>query len=119
MTLQRAVFTAVSLSGAALAAGAFALRSTAAPSVAMGAALAVVNLWALRGVVRILAAAAAGARTPPGFVIVLSLKMLALFGFVWLLLSRGVATAGGLAVGYASLPIGVAIGALLCEKPPA
>jgi hypothetical protein len=115
--LERAVFAAVSLCGAGLAAGAFVLRARAAPSVAIGAALAVANLWALRGTVRVLTTAAAGGRAPPGFAIYLSLKLLGLFGLVWLLLLRHAATAGGLAVGYAALPLGVAIGALLCEKP--
>lgn len=119
MNLERGVFLAVSLAGAALTAGAFLLGSSAAPSVAIGAATAIVNLWALRGVVRVLTSVAAGGQAPRGFTVFLSLKMLALFGFVWLLLTAGVATAGGLAVGYTSLPIGVAIGALLCEKPAA
>ena len=116
MNLQRAVFAAVPLSGAALALGAFLFRANTAPSVAVGAGLAVGNLWALRGTVHVLATAATSGRAPPGSTIYLSLKLVALFGFVWLLLSRHLVGAGGLAVGYCALPLGVAIGAIVCEK---
>ena len=118
MTLERAVFASVAAVGAALALGSLLLRPSATFSIATGAAIAVLNLYAMRGVVRVLATAAAGGRTPPGVAIFLALKLLGLFGLVWLLLSAGVVTAGPFAIGYAALPIGVAIGALLCDKAP-
>ena len=118
MTLERAVFAAVALVGAAVAAATFALSGTrTGASVAVGAGIAVANLWALRGTVRVLAGAAAGGRVPPGYAVLLSFKLLGLFGLLLLLLSRGVVSGGGFAIGYSALPIGVAIGALLCEKP--
>ncbi|HEY1958650.1 MAG TPA: hypothetical protein VGH28_23695 [Polyangiaceae bacterium] len=116
MTLERAVFASVAFVGAALAAVAFALAPRAAVSVAGGAALAVANLWAMRGTVRVLAGAAAGGQAPRGYAVLLSMKLLALFGFVWLLLTRGLVSAGPFAIGYGALPIGVAIGALVCDK---
>jgi hypothetical protein len=64
-----------------------------------------------------LVASAAGARSSSGLGFFLAPKLLALFGIVWLLLARHVVSAGPLALGYAALPIGVAIGALVCEKP--
>jgi hypothetical protein len=75
------------------------------------------NLWALRGIVSVLVqASAGGAAGGLGFFVVP--KLIALFGLVWLLLARGIVSAGPLALGYAALPIGVAIGALVCKKGP-
>jgi hypothetical protein len=119
VTLERAVFAATAAVGAVLTAGAFVLGPRGAPSVAVGATVAVVNLWALRGTVRVLAGAAAGGRAPAGFSLLLGLKLLGLLALVWVLLSWGLVSAGPFALGYAALPIGVAIGALVCEKPPA
>ena len=116
MTLERAVFGAVAIVGAVLTLATALVAPHAAISVGWGAGIAVGNLWALRGIVRVLVDAAAGGRAPPGFMIFLGLKLLALFGFVWLLLSHGVVSAGPFAIGYAALPIGVAIGALVCDK---
>ena len=116
MTLERAVFSAVALAGAAATLVTFFVAPRAVTSVGAGAAVAVGNLFALRGTVNVLATAAAGGRAPPGYAVFLSLKLLGLFGFVWLMLSRGVVSAGPFAIGYGTLPIGVAIGALVCEK---
>ena len=116
MTLERAVFVSVAAVGAALTLGTLAMKPSAAHSVAVAVAIALANLWALKGIVAVLVRAAAGGRAPPGFAVVLVLKLLALFAIVWLLLSRGVVSAGGFAIGYCALPIGVAIGALVCDK---
>ena len=122
MKAEPALFASVAASGVALSVGAwFASGPRAASSVAAGAAIAIANLWALRGIVNVLVASAAGARpntggsTALGFFLVP--KLVALFGIVLLLVARNVVSAGPLALGYASLPIGVAIGALVCEKP--
>ena len=118
MKAEPALFASVAASGIALTAGTWAVAgSHAATSTGAGAAIALANLWALRGIVNVLVASAAGARSSSGMGFFLVPKLIALFGIVWLLLARHVVSAGPLALGYASLPIGVAIGALVCEKP--
>ncbi len=117
MNLERAVFVAVGVSGGLLYVGVLAVSGVhAAASVAAGAGIALVNLWALRAIVVVLLSAAAGGRSSatPGFFLVP--KQLALFGIVWLLLMRHLVSAGPLALGYAALPIGVAIAALVCKN---
>jgi hypothetical protein len=105
-------------SGLALTAGASALRgSRAGSSVAVGVAVAALNFVALRFIVRALTAAAAGTGKSGGIVtVLLSMKLAILLAAVWLLLSRHMVSAGPLALGYVALPIGVAIGTLLCDK---
>ncbi len=118
MKAEPAIFASIVVSGALLTGGAFAVAGRpAGGSAAAGAVIAVANLWALRGIVRVLVANAAGVRSSMGLSFFLGPKLVALFGIVWLLLSRHVVSAGPLALGYAALPIGVAIGALVCEKP--
>jgi hypothetical protein len=118
MKAEPALFASVAASGVALTAGTWAVAGAhSASSTAAGAAIALANLWALRGILNVLVASAAGARSGGGLGFFLGPKLIALLGIVWLLLSRHVVSAGPLAVGYASLPIGVAIGALVCEKP--
>jgi hypothetical protein len=113
------IFVAVGVCGVLLSAAALvAAGSHAAMSVAAGAGIALLNLWALRGILGVLiqAAASDGRGSALGFFLVP--KVMALFGLVWLLLTRRVVSAGPLAVGYAALPLGVAIGALVCKKAP-
>jgi len=115
---EPAIFLSVIASGALLSGAVLLAKGVATGgSSAAGAGIAVANLWALRGIVQVLVASAAGSRSSSGLGFFLGPKLLALFGVVWLLLSRHVVSAGPLAIGYASLPIGVAIGALVCEKP--
>jgi len=105
-------------SGLALTAGAAALRgSRAGSSAAVGVAIAALNFVALRFIIRALTAAAAGTGRHGGIAsVLLGMKLLILLAGVWLLLSRGVVSAAPLAIGYVALPIGVAIGTLLCDK---
>ena len=118
MKAEAAIFASVVASGVVLVGGTFAVAGVwTAGSTAAGAVIAAANLWALRGIVRVLVASAAGARSSSGMGFFLVPKLIALFGVVWLLLARHVVSAGPLALGYAALPIGVAIGALVCEKP--
>lgn len=110
-------------SGLTLTAGAAALRGSAAgSSVAVGVAVAALNFVALRYLIRALTASAAGTGKSGGILSVLmSMKLMILLAGVWLLLSRHLVTAGALVVGYCALPIGVAIGTLLCDivaRPP-
>jgi len=118
-TLERATFASVIAVGAAsagIALGAFGAR--VAFSIAVGAGIAVLNLWALRGVVRSLVAAAAQTERGAGLGFFLGPKLVALLALTWILLARHTVSAGGFAIGFSALPIGVAIGALVCEKPP-
>lgn len=105
-------------SGFALTAAAVALGgSRAGSSAAVGVAVAALNFVALRYIVRALTEAAAGTGKSGGIVtVLLSMKLAILLTGVWLLLSRHVVSAAPLAVGYVALPIGVAIGTLLCDK---
>lgn len=105
-------------SGLALTVGAAALRgSNAGASAAVGMAVAALNFVALRYIIRALTAAAAGTGQSGGIVtVLLSMKLAILLAGVWLLLSRHLVSAGPLAIGYCALPIGVAIGTLLCDK---
>jgi hypothetical protein len=117
VTLERAVFVAMGVSGVVLSVGAAVIAGgQAATSVASGAGIALVNLWALRGIVVVLLSAASGGRSSAALGFFLVPKQLALFGLVWLLLMRHVVSAGPLALGYAALPIGVAIAALVCKN---
>ena len=113
----RAIFVAVATVGIVLAAATVPLAGVgAATSVAIGALIAIGNLWALKSIVAVLVDAAAGSRATSGLGFFLVPKVIALFGVVWLLLARHLVSAGPLALGYAALPIGVAIGALVCKK---
>jgi hypothetical protein len=116
LTLERAVFVSVAVSGGLLYVGVLAVSGVYATSVAIGAGIALVNLWALRGIVVVLLSAAAGGRSSGALGFFLVPKQLALFGIVWLLLMRHLVSAGPLALGYAALPIGVAIAALVCKN---
>jgi hypothetical protein len=103
--------------GAAFSAVAFATAGLKpGSSVLAGTAIALVNLWALRSIIAVLvhAAATSGDRAGLGFFVVP--KVIALLAGVWLLLSRHWVSAGPLALGYAALPIGVAIGTLVCKN---
>ncbi len=105
-------------SGLVLTMGVAVVRgSQAGASAAFGAGVAALNLVALRYLIRALTAAAAGTGKSGGLVsFLLSMKLVILLALVWLLLSRHVVSAGPLAIGYCALPIGVAIGTLLCDK---
>jgi hypothetical protein len=119
VTLERAVFVSVAASGVLLYVIVLVIAGgRAGASVGAGTGIALVNLWALRGIVGVLASAAAGTRSSAGLGFLVAPKLVALFGLVWLLLARHVVSAGPLAIGYAALPIGVAIGALVCKKEP-
>ncbi len=83
----------------------------------MGAGIALLNLWALRGIVRVLVISASQTEKSGALGFFLAPKLLALLLLVWLLLARHVVSAAPFALGFAALPIGVAIGALVCEKP--
>ncbi len=116
----RTAVRAVAACGGVMALGAlpvFGLRTSL--SVALGAALATANLWALA---RILAALlpsttdGARAQSRAGWALLAVLKMVGLFFVVWLLLRGGAVSALALLAGYGALPIGIAIGSLVSDR---
>jgi hypothetical protein len=127
---------AVGLTGAALALGALLplgapFGATAAFSVAVGAALATGNLWALAHIVASLLprptpsergpaelpnsqSSAEGGAGP--WALVGALKMLGLVAVVWVLMHHRIVSPLPLLVGFAALPIGIAIGSLVSDR---
>jgi hypothetical protein len=121
---MRTALVAVAITGAVetVCAAAF-VDLGAAFSVALGAGLAVGNLWALaRIVVALLPADAHGARTQSrvGWAILAAVKMVGLLGVSWLLMRHGVVGPLGMLIGFLALPIGIAIGSLVSDRsaPP-
>jgi hypothetical protein len=118
--LRTILVTVVAL-GAALGLGAcivMGLRSGF--SVWVGAGLASANLYALARLVNILVPADEKQKAAPGgtgaWLVVGLLKMALLFGAVWLLMSFKVVEAIPLFVGFACLPIGIAIGSIVSDR---
>jgi hypothetical protein len=121
MNLERAIFASVAAVGTASCAIALGVSGPhAATSIAAGAAIALLDLWSLRGIVRVIVSAASQSgdeKKSAALGVFLGPKLIALLALVWILLSRHLVSAGPFAIGFAALPIGVAIGALVCEKP--
>lgn len=127
----RASLAGVALTGAGLAIAALALFGPAvAFSVAVGAALAAGNLWALARIVTALLPApdedhpdSAGGGRPReggtgalGWAVLGIVKMFALFAVVWLLMRNGMVSALPMVAGFSALPIGIAIGSLVRNR---
>lgn len=113
---MRVAVLSVFASGAALALGALAFfGARAALGVAIGGAIATANLalFARLGDVFI----ARKGRTAPWTAIAL-LKLIFLFGGVWLILQSEIVSALSLAAGYGSMPVGIILGSLFGPKPP-
>jgi ATP synthase I chain len=110
----------VALAGAGLAlGGAVFVGLRAAISVALGATLAVGNLWVLARVVAALLPAdsvGASAQSRVAWALVALLKMGGLFAVVWLLMRHGVVDPLAMLVGFMALPIGIAIGSLVSDR---
>jgi hypothetical protein len=125
---MRVSLVAVSLTGATFALVALAFFGpSAAVSVATGAGLATVNLWALARIVAALlpdepdgpTGGTRGASGPSGSVawaLLGIVKMFALFALVWLLMRHGVVSALPMLAGFGALPIGIAIGSLVSDR---
>ena len=88
----------------------------AALSVAAGAAIAVGNLLAMRAIVRALLPPDEGGSGRVLWAVLAVVKMLLLFGGIWLLLTTGKVAPIGLVVGYGVLPLGM-VAAALWPKP--
>jgi hypothetical protein len=82
-------------------------------SVGTGAAIAASNLYVLSRIVGAMVKGGAGAGA---WGVIAFVKMLGLFGGIWLLMTKGLVDPMGLLVGYGSLPIGIAIGSLVSDK---
>jgi uncharacterized membrane protein len=90
----------------------------AATSVAAGTLVAVLNLYGLARILGALVGARAGdGDSNPGIMGVLAIvKVCALFGGVWLLMSWHLVDPLPLVVGWGALPVGIAIGSLVSDK---
>ena len=113
---MRAAILSVLVSGLCLAiAGLAFFGARAGLGAAIGGAIAAANLWVFARLGQ--AFVSRRGRTAPWGVVAL-LKLLALFGGVWLILGSGVVSGLSLAVGYAALPIGITLASLFGPKPP-
>jgi len=112
----RAAMISVTLSAGVLAAGAFvAFDARSARGVAVGGAFALANLWAFARIGEAFLSRRGAAAPWAAFAV---LKLLGLFGGVWLILRSGIASPISLLVGYGALPIGITLGTLFGPKPP-
>jgi hypothetical protein len=113
---------AAAILGAILTVGALGLYgSRAAFSVLVGAILAVGNLLTMRAIIRALVRApdeknASGGGVAWGLLAIL--KMVILFGGVWILLSRKLVDPMPLVVGYGALPLGIVASTLWSSLSP-
>jgi hypothetical protein len=101
------------LTGAAIAGTAPAI------SVAIGAVLATVNLWALARIIAALLPderSGAGAQNRGAWAVLAMVKMSGLVAVAWLLMRHGLAAPMPMVIGYMSLPMGIAIGALVSDR---
>jgi hypothetical protein len=81
----------------------------------IGGLIATANLWVFARVGQAFMSRQ-GNTTP--WAVVAVLKMLVLFGGVWVILKSGVVSGLSLAAGYAALPFGVTFASLFGPKPP-
>ena len=129
---MRTSLAAVAAVGGAFTLGALVLGGMLVGlSVGIGAALAVGNLWVLGRVVVALLPGGSPSGTAEdeprdergqasgqanGWVVVGALKMVGLMAIVWLLMKHGVVSPLLLVVGFAALPVGIAIGAVVSDR---
>ena len=88
-------------------------------SVGVGAAIAAGNLWALARIIAALLpgdAQSARSQSKAAWALLAVLKMFGLIVAVWLLMRHGVVEPLPMMVGFGSLPIGIAIGALVSDR---
>jgi hypothetical protein len=121
--MRTALTTVAATAGVeALCAAAF-VDLAAAFSVALGGALAVLNLWALARIIVALLpddGGAAEAQSRAGWALLAAVKMVGLLAVSWLLMRHGVVSPLAMLVGFMALPIGIAIGSLVSDRsaPP-
>jgi hypothetical protein len=117
----RTILVAVAVLGGALGIGAAALFGLRCGlSVAIGAGVALANLYALARLVAVLIPSDENHKAAPGgraaWMVVGMLKMFLLFGGVWLLFSFHVVDVLPFFAGLACLPIGIAIGSIVSDR---
>ncbi len=113
---MRGAVIAVAVCGAALAVLAFALfNARIGLGVALGGALATANLYVFARVGDAFLVKK-GNTTPWAMIAVV--KLVFLFGGVWIILKNDYVPGLALAVGYGALPIGITFGFLFGPKPP-
>lgn len=111
----RTAIWAVAITGALLTlASPFVLGRAGVVGVALGAAIATLNLWALGRIVR---AFMNGAGLP--WILLGALKLFGLLGALGLSLRLGVTTVIPLAIGYGALPVGIVFSQLGAARPRA
>lgn len=113
---MRSAVIAVAVSGAALAVLAFALfTARIGLGVALGGALATANLAVF---VRLGDAFLVQKGNTAPWALIAVLKLVFLFGGVWIILKNDFVPGLSLAAGYAALPVGITFGFLFSPKPP-
>ena len=113
---MRSAVIAVAVSGAALAVLAFALfNARVGLGVALGSALATANLYVFARVGDAFLVQR-GNTTPWAMIAIV--KLVFLFGGVWIILKNDYVPGLALAAGYGALPIGITFGFLFGPKPP-
>jgi hypothetical protein len=111
---MRAALWAVAICGALLTlASPFVLGRGGILGVALGSAIAALNLWSLGRIVR---AFMHGAGLP--WVLLGALKLVGLVGLLALVLHLGLTTVIPLAIGYGALPVGIVFAQLGAARPP-
>jgi hypothetical protein len=117
--LKTAIFAVATFGAMFSAVGGTFFGLRAGASIAVGATIGASNLYALARVVRALATPGAS-RSVASWTFALLLKMILLFGGIWLLLAWHSVTVIPLVVGYMTVPIGVALGSLVSDRtePP-
>ena len=117
---MRTSIAAVAVTGVGLALVALVVFGmSAAFSVAVGAAIAAGNLWALARIIAALLpddAQSARSQNKAAWALLAVLKMFGLVVGVWLLMRHGVVSPLPMIVGFGSLPIGIAIGSLVSDR---
>jgi hypothetical protein len=110
----RAALWAVAICGALLTLGSpFVLGRGGIVGVALGSAIATLNLWSLGRIVR---AFMHGAGLP--WVLLGALKLVGLIVVLTLVLKLGITTVIPLAIGYGALPVGIVFAQLGAARPP-
>jgi hypothetical protein len=103
--------TAVVLAGAA----AVGFGARAALGVAIGGAIATLNLFVFARIGQ--AFLSRKGNTAP-WAIIAVIKLVGLLGGIWLILKSGYVSGLALTIGYGALPIGITLGSLFGPKPP-
>jgi hypothetical protein len=112
---MRSAVIAVACSAAALTLGALGVSGgRAALGAALGGALATANLWVFA---RLGDAFIARKGNTAPWSMIAAVKLVFVFGAIWVILERDLVPGLSLAVGYAALPLGITMGSLFGPKP--